>query len=46
MLRMMTGVTQLLIALTVTVTEMTINGNKSNPLTVTVTKIPVTEAFS
>jgi len=28
------------------VTEMTINGNKSNPLTVTVTEIPVTETFS
>ena len=32
--------------LTVTVTEMTINGNKSNPLTVTVTEIPVTETLS
>ena len=28
------------------VTEMTINGNKSNLLTVTVTEIPATEAFS
>jgi len=26
--------------------EMTINGNESNPLTVTVTEIPVTETFS
>ena len=34
--------------LTVTVTEMTINLNKSNPLlvTVSVTEIPVTETFS
>ena len=35
--------------LTATVTEMTINGNKLNPLTVTVTitvtEIPVTETF-
>ena len=32
--------------LTVTLTEMTINWNKSNPVTVTVTEIPVTETFS
>jgi len=34
--------------LTVMVMEITINGNKSNPLTVTVTvtEIPVTETFS
>ena len=29
-----------------TVPEMTINGNKSNPLIVTVTEIDVTETFS